>query len=242
MTTAEQRTVPHRLSPFYKKENFPDAKFTQDRFGWIRAERFTDPKEEKEAAERGVAVGDLSHLVKLSVKTNDVPRIISGLYQEKEHAVVNGDVLTDGLGVLKEVLCAVLCNDEAIFIMNPSSKDAFDKLVESNRLEQFTVTDVTSVFAGGYVVGEKSRPLLWKLTELNVDSEVFQNFRVTQSPVRRVPSIVMRFDLHGVTGYQIYFERAYSDYMREVMFGAGGEFGIIPIGSAAIELLGWRLG
>ncbi len=242
MTTAEQRTVPYRLSPFYSKETAPGAKFTQDRFGWIRAERFTDPNEEKETAERGVGVGDLSHLVKLSVKSNDVPGIISGLYQEKERTVVNGGVLTEGPGELKEVLCAVLCKDEAIFVMSPSSKEAFDKLVESNRLEHFIVTDVTSVFAGAYMVGEKSRHLLWKLTELNVDSEVFQNFMVTQSPVRHVPSIVMRFDLHGILGYQIYFERAYSDYMRDVIFGAGGEFGITPIGSAAMELLGWRLG
>ncbi len=242
MTAAEQRIVPYRLSPFYSKETFPGAKFTQDRFGWILAERFTDPNEEKAAAERGVGVGDLSHLVKLSVKSNDLPGIISGLYQEQGRRVVNGTVLTDGPGELKEVLCAVLCNDEVIFVMSPSSKEAFDKLVESNRLEHLIVTDVTSVFAGAYIVGERSRPLLLKLTELNVDSEVFQNFMVTQSPVRHVPSIVMRFDLHGIPGYQIYFERAYSDYMRDVIFGAGGELEITPIGSAAMELLGWRLG
>ena len=242
MTVAEQRTVPRRLSPFYNKEAFLGAKFAQDEFEWIRAERFTDPREEKKTAERGVGVGDVSHLVKLSVKSDDVTEIVSGLYQKKEQAVVNGAVLTDGLGELKEVLCAVLCKDEAMFVMNPSSKEVFNKLVGINGLEHSIVTDVTSVFAGACIVGEKSRPVLWKLTELNVDSEAFPNFRVTHSPFRHVPSIVMRFDLHGVPGYQIYFERAYSEYMWDVIFGAGREFGITPVGSAAMELLGWRLG
>lgn len=242
MASAELGHVPHRLSPFYSKEVFPSAKFTQDTFGWVRAERFTDPREEKKTAERAVGVGDVSHLVKISVKSDDIPEIISGLYQEKGQAVVNGAIFTEGPGELKEALCAVLCKDEVMFVMNPSSKKDFDKLVESDRLEHFTVTDVTSVFAGTCIVGEKSRPLLWKLTELNVNSEIFQNFRVTHSPVRHVPSIVMRFDLHGIPSYQIYFERAYSDYMRDAIFGAGAEFGITPIGSVAMELLGWRLG
>jgi glycine cleavage system aminomethyltransferase T len=242
MAAVEQRTVPRRLSPFFNKEAFLGAKFAQDEFGWVRAERFTDPGEEKRTAERGVGVGDVSHLIKLSVQSYGVAEVVSGLYQKKEQTLVNRTVLTDGPGELKEVLCAVLCKDEGMFVMNPSSKEAFDKLVETNSLEHFIVADVTSVFAGAYIIGEKSRPVLWKLTELNVNSEDFPNFRVTHSPLRHVPSIVMRFDLHGVPGYQIYFERAYIEYMWDVIFGAGREFGITPLGSAAMEFLGWRLG
>ncbi len=234
MAAAGQETIPHRLSPFYYKEVFPGAKFTQDRFGWIRAERFTDPREEQKIAERGVGLADVSHLLKLSVKSDDVPEIVSGLYGGKGQALVNGSVLTDGPGELKEVLCAVLFRDEAMFVMKPSSKEAFDKLVNSAHL-----IDMTSVLAGACIVGEKSRQVLRKLTELNVDPEDFPNLRVTHSPLRQVPSILIRFDLEGVQGYQIYFERAYSEYMRDVIFGAGREYGITPVGSAAMELLGW---
>jgi glycine cleavage system aminomethyltransferase T len=241
MTAVEQRTVPRRLSPFSTKEAFLGAKFTQDEFGWVRVERFTDPGEEKRTAERGVGVGDISHLIKLSVKSDDVPGIVSGLYQKKKQAVVNGTVVTDGPGELKEVLCAVLCKDKAMFVMNPSSKEAFDKLIEIGGLQHFIVTDVTSVFAGAWIIGEKSKQVLWKLTELNVNPEDFPNFRVTHCPLRHVPSIVMRIDIHGVPGYQIYFERAYSEYMWDVILGAGRECGITPLGSAAMELLGWRL-
>ncbi len=240
MAAARQGTIPRRLSPFYNMQVFPGARFTQNKFGWVRAERFTDPREEKKTAERGVGVADVSHLVKLSVKSKDILEIVSGLYRGKGQPVVNGAVLTDGPGELNDVLCAVLFRDEAMFVMNPSSKEAFDKLVATDDLEH--LIDMTSVFAGVCIVGEKSRQVLWKLTELNVDSEEFQNFRVTHSPLRQVPSIVIRFDLEGVQGYQIYFERAYSEYMRDVIFGAGREFGITPVGSAAMELLGWRFG
>ncbi len=239
MAAAGQETIPHRLSPLYYKEVFPGAKFTQDKFGWVRAERFTDPREEKKIAERGVGLADVSHLLKLSVKSEDVPEIVSGLYG-KGQAVANGSVLTDGPGELKEVLCAVLFRDEAMFVMKPSSKEAFDKLVGTDDLGHFI--DVTSVLAGACIMGEKSRQVLRKLTELNVDSEDFPNLRVTHSPLRQVPSIAIRFDLEGVPGYQIYFERAYGDYLRDVIFGAGREYGITPVGSAAMELLGWRLG
>jgi glycine cleavage system aminomethyltransferase T len=45
-----------------------------------------------------------------------------------------------------------------------------------------------------------------------------------------------------MTGYHIYFERAFGEYMWNIIFHAGREFDIIPVGSSAVELLGWRFG
>jgi glycine cleavage system aminomethyltransferase T len=56
-----------------------------------------------------------------------------------------------------------------------------------------------------------------------------------------VPSIVLRFDLGNVLGYQVYFERAYSEYVWDVVFGAGSELGIVPVGFSAMKLLGWSM-
>jgi aminomethyltransferase len=241
MATIPPETIPRRLSPFYHKQSSSDAKFTQDRFGWIRAERFTDPEEEKRSAERRVGVGDISHLTKLSLKGTNVKQKISDLYKHGKEAV-NGIVLTEGPGSFREVLCAVLCRDEAMLIMNPVMSDPVRKLLGVDGSKSFTLTDVTSVLAGVYIAGEKSKYALRKLTELNVNPEEFPNLAATYSPLRHVPSIVMRFDLEKVAGYQIYFERAYGEYMWDAIFGAGKEFNMIPIGSAAIELLGWSLG
>jgi aminomethyltransferase len=101
---------------------------------------------------------------------------------------------------------------------------------------------MTSVLAGLYILGEKSRSSLRKLAELNVNPEDFSNLTATYSPIRHVPSMIVRFDLEETVGFQIYFERAYSEYIWDSIFGAGREFGIVPVGSAAMKILGWSMG
>ncbi len=195
---------------------------------------------EKETVERSVGVGDISHLIKLNLKSTHITTIISRLYHRSEREA-RGTVLTNEPGPLKEAVCVALCEDEAMLIAGPSDKEPASKQLsaESNHV---TTIDVSSVLAGTYILGPKSRALLRKLTELNVNAEIFPNFSATYSPIRHVPSIVLRFDLGNVLGYQVYFERAYSEYIWDTVFGAGMELGVVPVGSSAMKLLGWRMG
>lgn len=241
MTVSRQRMMPKRLSPFHYKQASIGARFSQDQFGWELAERFKEPAKEKEAVERSVGVGDMSHLVKLSLKNANITQIVSRLYNRDE-GETRGTVLANGPGHMKGVLCAVLCKDEAMLVMGPSDKEPVAKQLSGNASNHLTPIDVSSVFAGTYILGPKSRALLWKLTELNVNPESFPNFSATHCPIRHVPSMVLRFDLANVLGYQVYFERAYSEYIWDAMFGAGGELGIVPVGLSAMKLLGWSMG
>jgi aminomethyltransferase len=240
-TTIQQEPAPTRLSPFHHRQTASGAQFAQDEFGWLIAERFTDPTKEKGGAQRTVGIADISHLTKLSIKSRDVTGTISGLYNRTNGTAV-GTVLTNGPTPLENVLCALLCKDEALLITSSSRKDAASKHLQLNNPGSFTLTDVASVLAGLYVVGPKGRLLVQKLTELNVNPEHFPNLKVTHSPLRHVPSIIVRFDLRETLGYQIYFERAYGEYIWDAIFSAGKEFNVIPVGSACLEMLGWKWG
>ncbi len=240
MTVSQQRTVPKRSSPFHYKQASVGARFLQDQFGWELAERFTDPAKEKEEVERNLGVGDISHLVKFSLQNPDIRQVISHLYHRGERET-RGTELTDGPGPLKGVLCAVLCKDEALLIMGPSHKEPVYKLLGAYEPTHLNPIDVSSVLAGTYILGPRSRALLSKLTDLNVNAENFPNLTATHSAIRHVPSIVLRFDLGNVLGYQVYFERAYSEYIWDVVYGAGSELGIVPVGFSAMKLLGWSM-
>jgi glycine cleavage system aminomethyltransferase T len=237
MTSTTLTSKPHRLSPLYHKQSSLGAKFVQDQFGWVRAERFVEPADEKNRTERAVGVYDLSHLIKLSLKSSDATEAISTLYNRKS---AKGTLLIDGPGALKDALCSILSNDEVILITNSSSNEAIRRRL-SEGASKFQTVDVTSVLGGVYVIGGKSRAVLSKLTELNVNPEDFPNLKATNASLHHVQCIVLRLDLGNLTGYQIYFERAYGEYMWDIIFHAGKEFGMIPVGSAAMSLLGWRL-
>jgi len=225
MTVSQQRTVPKRSCPFHHKQASVGAKFVQDQFEWELAERFTDPAKEKEEVERNLGVGDISHVVKLSLQNPDIRQVISHLYHRGERET-RGTELTDGAGPLKGV---------------PSHQEPVYKLLGAYEPTHLNPIDVSSVLAGTYILGSKSRALLSKITDLNVNAENFPNLTATHSSIRHVPSIVLRFDLGNVLGYQVYFERAYSEYIWDVVFGAGSELGIVPVGFSAMKLLGWSM-
>ena len=235
MPLPELAFKPQKLSPLYHKQVSLNAKFVQDENGWIRPERFNDPHEEKTTTERTIGIYDISHLAKLSVTSNDVAEITSGLF---DHPSSIGTLLVNGPGPFNAAICAILSNDEAIFVTN--SSEAVSKL--NAPAGKYQTTDISSVLGGLYVIGGKSRAVLSKLTELNVNPEAFPNLRATYASLHHVQCIVLRFDLRDLTGYQIYFERAYGEYVWDIIFHAGREFGAIPIGSSTIGLLGWRFG
>jgi heterotetrameric sarcosine oxidase gamma subunit len=226
-----------RLSPFHHKQVSLAAKFTVDDFGWARAEQFTDPASEKLAVEQSVGFADLSHLTKLGLNGSGLSRLVSERYSPAI-SEVRGTVLTHGRGMYESTLCAMFSVDEGMLVCNESLKDGIIKELTAGRTGHFTIVDVSSVFAACYVSGPNSRALLRRLTELNVNPDDFPDLSVTHTPVRHVPTIILRKDLGKIIAYQLYFERAYAEYVWDVLFNSGKDLGVVPVGSSAMRLLG----
>jgi glycine cleavage system aminomethyltransferase T len=237
MLDASQTPRPQRLSPLYHKQAALGARFVQDPFGWVRAERFTDSTDER--TERAISICDISHLTKLSLKSNNIAQAVSGLFNR---SVTQGTVLQDGPGAFKEALCALVSDDEAMLIVGPTASQSVTAELSADTHKSFRTVDITSVLGGVYLIGARSREVLSKLTELNVNPEDFPNLTAAPAPLRHVQCLVLRIDLAGLVGYHIYFERAYGEYMWDSIFHAGREFEMAPIGSSTMEHLGWRLG
>jgi len=231
------RQTAKRLSPFHHKQAILGAKFTVDKFGWARAEQFTNATDEKKTAEQGVGIADLSHLTKLSLNGPGLSQVISERYSHST-SDVRGQVLTGGHGVHKDAWCAIFGIDEGILVCNESLKEEVIKNLTANNASHFTTVDVSSVFAGCCFLGPMGRGILRKLTELNVNPEEFPNLSVAHTPIRHVPTIILRNDLGSMLAYQLYFERAYAEYFWDVVFTSGKELGVAPIGSSTMKLLG----
>ncbi len=222
---------------YYKQASF-GATFAQDDFGWLKAERFTQPSVEKAKLESSVGLADISHVTKLSLKSPKIAEEVPSWSANPEKLRIGTSFFVPSSLGIGDVLCGVLTHDEALLVTDTSSKEVVSKhIVDKN---SGILTDVSSVMSALYMLGPKSRDVFSKLTEFNVNEEDFQNLRIAQAPIRHVQSTVVRMDLAGVLGYQIYFERAFGEYLWEIIFAAGKEFGIIPVGGTALQMLGWR--
>jgi heterotetrameric sarcosine oxidase gamma subunit len=215
------------------------ATFLQHESDWVLADHFNQPSEEKKSVESGVGVHDISYLAKLSLRKDNMPVVVTSLYKKQPPAKV-GTVLRGESGTLSGALCAVLTSDEALFLSKQRDSEAMSKELNDVLPNSNQLVDVTSVLGGLYLIGAKSREVLTKVTEVNTNPEEFPDGRATYAEIHRVQCVVIRLDLAGMPGYQVYFERGFGEYMWDVVLHAGREFGLVPVGTKAMDLLGWR--
>jgi len=239
MSITQPQSTAKRLSPFHHKQASLTARFAVNEFGWATAEQFIDPVKEKEAAERKIGITDLSHLTKLTLNGPGITQAISELYGSGVD--LKPRMLPSGRGQYKDAWCAIFSKDEAMLILNEALKEQVMKELSAIQAGRFTFTDVSSVLAGCYVIGRSSRGLLRKLTELNVNAGEFTNLSVTHTPIRHVPTILLRNDIGILLAYQLYFERTYAEFVWDIIFEAGKEMEATPVGTSAMKLLGLNL-
>lgn len=98
-----------------------------------------------------------------------------------------------------------------------------------------SVTDVTSVYSGILLAGLNVRPVLQKLTTLNVGERALANGAARQARMAHVNAIILRADSAGVPGFLILNSRDLAEHVWEALLEAGGEFGITPFGVVAQE-------
>ena len=232
------QTDARRLSPFHHKQASLNAQFTVDQFGWARAEKYTEPATEKAGVDQGVGVADLSHMTKLKLNGRGLRQLISERYKSATPNM-KGRVLVDGRGIYANVSCAMFSVDEGMLVCNEPLKDRIIKELTGGKTGHFTIVDVSSVFAACSLIGPNGRTLLRRLTELNVNPEAFPNLSVTHTPIRHVPTILIRNDNGSTLAYQMYVERAYAEYVWDAIFDSGKELGVVPVGSLAMRLMGF---
>lgn len=234
--------LPRRISSFYQKQVSLGATFSMDHYGWVRADRFLEPAQEKTKLESGIGLADISHVSKLSLKGPKIMQVVAKWCTDPINLGIGRSFFALNMIGSDGIICGLIAQDEALFLMNPNVEKSMSKNVLEGQSNFLSLTDVSSVLSGLYLLGPETREVMSKLTELNVNDEALPNQAITQAPIRHVQSIIHRMDLGKLLGFQIFFERAFGEYMWEVIFDAGEESGIVPVGKTAIESCGWSWG
>jgi len=226
------------MSSLYYKQLPLAKKVITDDQGWLRVESFTELETERKQAESSVALSDISHLHKVSIKGKDNPDFI----KQKLHADKMPQAqMAQECNVLDNsyVLCCSLTPDEALLL---SASDLLDALKTEDTGNCVHTTDVTSFFAGVYLLGPQSREVVSKLTELDTRPKSFGNLSVQFIETFHVQGILLRMDLNGLLGYGLFFDRGFGEYLWDRITYAGREFGLSLISRTTLINLGWRLG
>lgn len=196
---------------------------------------------EHKAVRNSVGVFDVSHMGEIFVKgekalefvqlitINDVSKLVPGKIQYSAMCYENG-------GIVDDLLVYNLAVNEYLLVVNASNTDKdFNWMNENNNLgvEINNLSDQYSLLA---VQGPNSKTVFEKLLGEVLDLEYYHFKKVD---IAGVNVLISRTGYTGEPGYELYFtgNEDTADKIWSLIFNAGNEFDIQPVGLAARDSL-----
>lgn len=221
--------TPIKLTPLHSIAQRLGATFTEQR-GWRIPEVYTTPEAEIAAAQERIALADETPNGKLLLEGDQAESVLMEAFDLDSLQVNEG---RDGIYRLR---------NDLFFISTPPGREvrARKKLTtESIASEQFvTVTDITHGRAEIGVIGPASQALLSKVCGLDFHPSAFPNETAKQSSLVKTTQLIIRCDIGELPAFSIIGAQSLGAYVWDTVMEAGREFGLVPIGRAALaELL-----
>ena len=221
--------TPVKLTPLHSIAQRLGATFTEGQ-GWRIPEVYTTQEAEITAAREGIVLADETPNGKLLLEGDHAESVLMAAFDLGSFQISEGRA-----GIYR------LRND-LFFISTPPGKEvrAQKKLATvSKTAEQLvTVTDITHGRAEIRVIGPDSQALLSKVCGLDFHPSVFLNETAKQSSLAKTTQLIIRRDIGELPAFSIIGVQSLGPYVWDTVMEAGGEFGVVPIGRAALAALG----
>ena len=221
--------TPIKLTPLHAIAQRLGATFIEQR-GWCIPEVYTTPEAEIATASERIALADETPNGKLLIEGEGAESVLMDAFDLGSLKINEG---RDGIYRLR---------NDLFFISTPPGREISTQkklTTTSEASEQFvTVTDITHGRAEIRVIGPNSQALLSKLCGLDFHSSAFPNETAKQSSLAKTTQLIIRRDIGELPAFSIIGTQSLGPYVWDTMMEAGKEFGLVPIGRAALAALG----
>ncbi|MFP4553668.1 MAG: 2Fe-2S iron-sulfur cluster-binding protein [Actinomycetota bacterium] len=215
---------------------------------WIRPDHYGDPAAEVKAVREGVGIIDVSPIGKIDLRGEDVPKLLELVYVNKWSKLDVGRVrygvmcAEDGV-ILDDGVTGRLGEDH--YMMSTTSGGAgtvwnwLDEWLQTAHPDwDVKMTAVTDGFASINVAGPKSRQLVGRLTDIDLDPDAFPYMNVRTGTVAGIHDcFIWRIGFTGELSYEIHIPSSHGLEMWEALLDVGVDLGVRPFGVEAQRIL-----
>lgn len=215
---------------------------------WVRPDHYGDAAAEVRNTRENVGIIDVTPLGKLDLQGPDVSKLLSLLYTNKWMQLPIGGVrygimcAEDGV-VLDDGVTARLGEDH--YLMTTTSSGAgtiwnwIEMWLQTERPDwQVHVMPVTTGLTSINIAGPKSRELLSRLTEIDLDPKAFPYMNVRQGTIAGVDDCVTwRIGFTGELSYEIHVPSGHGLATWERLLDEGKDLGVKPFGLEAQRIM-----
>ena len=219
-----------KLSPLYPLARNMGAQFAEHD-GWNVPEVYTTPEDEVAAAQQGVVLADQTPNGKLTVEGTQAGAVLQAAFDLPELGI--------GEGAAVGSQRVYRLRHDRFFVGTPPGRElAVRRTLTDREIRQFTtVANMTHAWSEIRVIGPASPELMSKVCGLDFDPAEFPNGAARQSSVARTTQLVIRRDIGELPAFSMLGARSLGGYLWEVLMEAGGEWGMAPMGWAAVRAL-----
>jgi sarcosine oxidase subunit alpha len=220
--------TPVARTPLHHWHATRGARFV-DRDGWQVVAGYAAADREAEAARAGVGLADVSATAKTSLRGPGVAAVVRALLPEGSVPGPHG-VAAIPAGT------SLACNlsPDHLLLLGPGPPAA---LVEAPAVVR---TDVTSAYAGLWLMGPGCEDLLRRLTQLDVREDGFPVNSCAETGLAGVEALLVRTAELSLPSVRVYVPWDLAEYVWERVLLTGPDAGITPVGLEALGLLGAR--
>ncbi len=220
--------TPTKLTPLRSIAQRLGATFTEEQ-GWRIPEVYTAAEGEITAARERVVLADETPNGKLLLEGDHADSVLMDALDLGSLQINEG---SDRIYRLR---------NDIFFMSTPPGREVRvqKKLTTTSAVsKQFvTITDITHGRAEIRVIGPDSQELLSKVCGLDFHPSAFPNETAKQSSLAKTTQLIIRRDIGELPAFSIIGTQSLGPYVWDTMMEAGREFGIVPIGRAALAAL-----
>ncbi len=224
--------TPIKLTPLYVTTQNHGAEFVEPG-GWRLAKSYGPLEQELVTARERVGLADVSPHGKLFIEGASVLEAVRATFASAPENV--------GSGLKVEAGHLYRLRPDQFYLSTPVGGEAqanaqLEAVIAAHNLF-VTVTNQTHGLADLRLIGPASRAVLSKVCGLNLADEVFPNLSVRQTSMAKIKQMIVRRDFGSLPTFTLIGAQSLAAYLWNVILGAGHEFGIAPIGVAALREL-----
>ncbi|MGA7269916.1 MAG: glycine cleavage T C-terminal barrel domain-containing protein, partial [Acidimicrobiia bacterium] len=215
---------------------------------WIRPDHYGYPEAEVRAVRERVGIIDVSPLGKIDLRGGDVPRLLELVYVNKWSKLGVGRVrygvmcAEDGV-ILDDGVTGRLGPDH--YLMTTTSGGAgrvwnwLDEWLQTGHPEwDVRITAVTDGYASMNVAGPRSRELVGRATDIDLDPDRFGYMEVRTGAVAGVEGcFVWRIGFTGELSYEIHVPANFGLWVWEQLMEKGADLGVVAFGVEAQRIM-----
>jgi aminomethyltransferase len=234
------RMPPRKQTPYYHKFIELGAEIA-DRIGFDAAVRFTSVEDEHRATREAAGLYDVYYQGPIDVKGRDATALLQSLLVNDLERIDDGGVIYSSMcdeqgGMLDDLTVYRISSEHYWIVATPSRAALIEAWVAEHARGRIAyVTNCVSGTAYLSLQGPRSRDILRRLTDADLSTATLPYYRLVQTTVAEVPTLVSRTGYSGELGYELYYPRDYAEHMWDALLAAGSGDGLKPCGLGALR-------